>query len=190
MVEHVDLSHLPCTWPLCVLPLPLPLPLRISPRENRHHDSGSGGDGFIARRWLKYNILRCYGLFLRKGKYPKWWGPISYWNNWKATCIDSSVPWTVVIFKISVVSQCRILVAVQLINTMLFALFFSWQLAPPDLVTFDADWHRLNLLTGRSCTRRRWHQGLYLQHTENCHRYLWSFGLARSSQERLLLWCF
>ena len=53
--------------------------------------------------------------------------------------------------KISVVSQCRILVAVQYMNTQLFSFFCNWQLAPAgllcDLVTVDADWRRLNLLT-------------------------------------------
>ena len=48
--------------------------------------------------------------------------------------------------------HCRILVAVEYMNTQLFAFFLTdWQLASAglhsDLVTVDADWHRLNLLT-------------------------------------------
>ena len=56
-------------------------------------------------------------------------------------------PWSICDIKISVVSQCRILVAVQFMNTQLFAFFFDWQLAPSgllsDSVTVDEDWRRL-----------------------------------------------
>ena len=56
--------------------------------------------------------------------------------------------------KTSVVSQYRVLVPVQYMNTQLFTFFVNWQqwLAPAallsDLVTVDADWCRLDILTG------------------------------------------
>ena len=58
--------------------------------------------------------------------------------------------------KISVVSQCRILVAVQYLNTQLSAFFPVLKLAPAgllsDLVTIDADLRRLNLMTDSRLT--------------------------------------
>ena len=71
--------------------------------------------------------------------------------------------------KISIVSQCRILVAV---HTTVRVFFVDWQVAPAgllnDLITVDADWRRLNLLTDSGRT------SLETQHkfetdSDSCH---------------------
>ena len=78
----------------------------------------------------------------------------SHWFRWNLHCF--MLPLSSCDIKISVVSQCRILVAVQFMNTQLFAFFCDWQLASPgllcDLVTVDTDWRRLNLLTDSRLT--------------------------------------
>ena len=85
--------------------------------------------------------------------------------------------------KISVVSQCWILVAVQIINTQLFAFFSADNLnllectaLDSDLVTVDAGWCRLKLLAGSRCTspeiqtqiRKRLRQGKHCTTFTQC----------------------